>query len=138
MNGEQTHVKREQQAHCTQGGQTERRQQGRRFAVAASANFAWQGRDGLRHDGRGRTRDISIHGVFIWAHDVPKPGDAIEVTVTMPPMVADGMSLRLHGRGCALRVDRADSHTKGFAAKLNFRSNSIGAPTSSGSETQRS
>jgi hypothetical protein len=101
----------------------------------ASARFSWQRTDGASHQGKGKTRDISIDGVFIWAFPVPMPGTEIEMTVTVPPLVANGMPLRLHGMGRVLRIDPPDSQAKGFAAEVNFQTDGVGVFGNSDSET---
>ena len=124
-----------QQVNPSREGQIERRQRSRRFPITAPARFSWQGPDGVWHHGKGKTRDISIHGVFIWAYPVPMPGTAIEVTVNVPPLVVGGIPLRLHGTGLVLRIDPADSQANGFAVDVNFQTGGVGVLGKSDSET---
>jgi hypothetical protein len=118
-----------------QGGQTERRQRSRRFPVTAPARFSWQGADGAWHQGKGKTRDISIHGVFVWAWPVPMPGTRIEITVEVPALVRRGTALRLNGSGVVLRIDPRDSQANGFAAEVNFQTDRVRDISNSDSET---
>lgn len=73
------------------------------------------------------TRDISLHGIFVWALCVPTPGAVIEVNVYIPSLVPSGAPVRLKGTGTVLRVDPPDSQPKGFVAELNFQTTGIGA-----------
>lgn len=99
-----------------------------RYAITASARFTWDGPDGKRHEGRGKTRDIGTFGVFIYAHPVPIPGAAIEVIVDMPSLAGGEVGVRLSGRGTVLRVDPADRAATGFAAQVVFQTGWAGAP----------
>lgn len=110
----------------------DRRQRGRRFAIVASVKFSWTGSDGKRSTGRGRTRDISIYGAFIWAWPVPLPGTEVEVNVEVPALVTGGLPLRLHGSGTVLRVDPPDAQAHGFAIAVNFQTTGIKAMSSCG------
>ena len=118
-----------------QGDRTERRQGSRRFAITAPVLFSWQSPDGARHTGKGKTRDISIHGVFVWAYPVPMPGAPIEMTVEVPPLVRGGATLRLNGSGTVLRIDPLDTQANGFAVEVNFQTGRVGDFSGSDSET---
>lgn len=113
---------------------TDRRQRSRRFAIAAQAHFSWMGPDGVCHAGKGTTRDISLHGIFIRTHSVPMPGNAVEVNVSIPSLVTSGVAVRLKGAGTVLRVDPPDSQPIGFAAEVNFQTTGTGVPFDSDSE----
>ena len=116
----------------------ERRLQSRRFEIAAPVRFCWNGADGTRNTGKGKTRDISIHGAFVWAWPVPLPGTEVEVTAEIPALVTGGTALRLHGIGKVLRVDPADAQAHGFAIAVNFQTSGTGASWGAGPETENS
>ena len=114
----------------------DRRRQSRRFSIASPARFTWLDTDGGWHTGKGMTRDISLHGVFVATHSVPVPGTVVEVDVAIPPLKKAGAAIRLLGRGRVLRIEPPDSQPRGFAAQVNFQSTGIGASFDSNSETE--
>lgn len=114
-------------------GQNERRQRSRRFNISAAARFSWRGPDGALHTAKGTTRDVSLHGVFIHTDFVPIPGTAIEIHVTIPSLVSNGLAVRLTGTGTVLRVEPLDSRPTGFAAAVTFQSTGLGARSESDS-----
>ena len=101
--------------------QGETRPRSRRFAIVAPVRFSWTGPDGARKTGRGKTRDISLHGAFIWTWPVPMPGTAVEVAVEVPALVKGGTALRLHGTGTVLRVEPLNTQAHGFSVAVNFQ-----------------
>jgi hypothetical protein len=119
------------------GGRDERRRT-RRFEIKVPVRFSWIGSDGTRSTGKGKTRDISIHGAFIWAWPVPLPGDAVEVKVEVPSFLIGGTSLRLHGNGTVLRVEPPDAQAHGFAIAVDFQTTGTEAMSGCGSETNNS
>ena len=114
-------------------GQDERRQRSRRFNIGAPARFSWRGADGALHTAKGTTRDISLHGVFIHTDFVPIPGTTIEIHVTIPSLVSNGLAVRLTGTGTVLRVEPLDSRPTGFAAAVTFQSTGLGGRSESDS-----
>lgn len=117
-----------------QSRQCERRQRSRRFVIRALANFSWQGPDGVWHTGKGTTRDISLHGVFIQTDSGPVPRAAIELNVSIPSLVTSGVTVKLNGAGTVLRIDPPDSKPQGFAAAVTFQTTGTGTQSNSVSE----
>jgi hypothetical protein len=95
---------------------------GPRFPILAPARFQWEGADGVRHESKGITRDISSYGVFIHADCVPLPGDSVQVIVNMPPVQDDRAGAQLYGKGVAIRVEPDGNQPAGFAAEVVFQS----------------
>ena len=114
----------------------ERRERSRRFGIAAPVRFHWRGTDGVCHEGKGTTRDISLHGVFVWTHEVPVPGATVEVNINIPSLVRNGVGVSLNGMGTVLRADPPNGQPKGFAAEMNFQKSRTGDSIDSDSETQ--
>ena len=78
-----------------------------RFPLEASVTFFWQDHAGIVHDGCGRSRDISEHGVFVISDLCPPLGSQVILRILLeePPEVA--RTLRVQVNGHVLRVDEA-------------------------------
>ena len=100
--------------------QLERRQRSHRYDLAAPASFSWLSPDAEPRQGEGITRDISAHGVFIYAHRMPITGALVEVNVSFPSLDANGTMVRLTGKGTVVRLDPSEREPSGFAAAVNF------------------
>jgi hypothetical protein len=98
----------------------DRWQQSHRFGLAVAASFSWLSPDAEPRQGEGITRDISAHGVFIYAHRLPIKGALVEVNVSFPSLDANGRMVRLSGRGIVVRLYPSERKASGFAAPVNF------------------
>jgi hypothetical protein len=54
-----------------------------RFTMNVPVRFMWKLSDGLE-SGEGRTRDISLRGVFVLADACPEAGSEVRVNVLLP------------------------------------------------------
>ena len=86
-----------------------------------AVRFLWHESDGTLRTGVGTTRDISQHGVFVLANDVPSPGAAIQMIVDVPSVPGATEAGRLMGRGVAVRVEQDGERPQGFAAEVLFQ-----------------
>jgi hypothetical protein len=88
-----------------------------RFPLKASVTFFWQDDAGETHDGRGQSRDISEHGLFVFSEMCPPLGSRVllRILIEEPPEVA--RTLRMQVNGHVLRVDQPTSEARmcGFA-----------------------
>ena len=96
-------------------GFLERREQ-TRYALRALVEFEWM-ENGVRHRGRGITRDISSKGMFIYSDSQPPSKADLQVEVSFRAITEAPPNLRLSAKALVLRVDPAGSQDalNGFA-----------------------
>ena len=100
-----------------------------RYQVDAPAFFWWQHPVKNLQQAKGKTRDISIIGVFVVAECAPSPGSHIEINVYLPAVSGTAKSVQLHGEGKVLRVEGREDAPTGFAAEVVFQAESSDGPT---------
>jgi hypothetical protein len=92
-----------------------------RFGLRATVHFSWTDRDGVMHKGDGFSRDISSHGVYVYAEWRAQPQrDAdIEVDILLHSFSEDERVLHMSGRAKVVRVEPSatDEHSGGFVAE---------------------
>jgi hypothetical protein len=91
-----------------------------RFGLRAPVHFSWADRDGV-HKGDGFSRDISSHGVYVYAEWRAQPErDAdIEVDIVLHSFSEAQRALHMSGRAKIIRVEPSatDEHSGGFVAE---------------------
>ena len=95
------------------------RRAGRRFNLEAPVKFTWRlPGSGVASEG-GRTRDISIRGIFVFAGACPPEGSALRMTVLLPATLSDS-SLEMRVDATVVRVEGSGTEDcPGFAAITN-------------------
>jgi hypothetical protein len=92
-----------------------------RYQLRCQALCRWPTADGCLQNTLGKTRDISIHGVFVLADLCPTLGAEIELRVLLPNQNGLGVGMRLYGKGPVLRVEQSSTTgDRGFAASIQF------------------
>jgi hypothetical protein len=92
-----------------------------RYRLSCQALCRWPTADECLQNTLGKTRDISIHGVFVLADLCPTLGTEIELRVLLPNQKGTGVGMRLHGKGPVLRVEKSSTTgASGFAASVQF------------------
>jgi hypothetical protein len=92
------------------------RRSARRFNLEAPVQFSW----GVPGSGvgseDGRTRDISIQGMFVLATTCPPEGSLLRMSVSLPTCAGDS-GLEMHADATVVRVEGSDEKDDpGFAA----------------------
>jgi hypothetical protein len=96
------------------GGSLEKRK-AVRFQLGAPVTFRWANQAGV-----GRTRDISIKGVFVICDTLPPVGTALSLEIYLPPLESNTLQrLHLDAAGKVIRVE-AGEESSGFAATAPF------------------
>jgi hypothetical protein len=103
------------------GATLELRKSKRYRPALAPVLFAWEGPDGILHEGKGIARDISDRGVFVVALSCPPVNARVDVDVHLPSLEVKGGAVELHGEGKVVRVDSEMESIRGFAASVAFR-----------------
>lgn len=98
------------------GDRVDRRQR-IRFGIRALVDFEWLDRKGVLHHGRGRTRDISLDGLFVYSNSAPPAKADLQVEVFFDSITGANTNLRLRTRALVLRGEPATRRGKphGFA-----------------------
>lgn len=96
------------------GGAVEKRKEVR-FRLRAPIVFCWANRASA-----GRTRDISIKGVFVICDTLPPVGTALSLEIYLPPFERNTLQrLHLEAAGKVIRA-AAGEESRGFAATAPF------------------
>lgn len=92
------------------------RRVGRRFNLEAPVQFTWRlPGSGIASEG-GRTRDVSLRGIFVLAGTCPPEGSALRMTVLLPPSIG-GSGLEMEADATVVRVEGCGNEDcPGFAA----------------------
>lgn len=92
-----------------------------RFGLRAPVHFSWTDRDGVMHRGDGFSRDISSHGVYVYAEwrIQPQRDADIEVDILLHSFSEDQPTLHMSGRAKVIRVEPSatDEYSGGFVAE---------------------
>lgn len=95
------------------------RRAGRRFNLEAPVQFTWRVPGSSIASEGGRTRDISMRGIFVSAGACPPEGSALRMTVLLPAS-ADDPTLEMHVDATVVRVEVSGTGDRpGFAAITN-------------------
>jgi PilZ domain len=88
-----------------------------RYAIVATATFAWQDEDGIQQRSEGITRDMSSSGAFIYAAVGPIAEVPVRMEFELPPIEEGKAPLRVRVKARVVRVERdpADPVHTGFA-----------------------
>ncbi len=88
-----------------------------RFPLEAVVSFSWEDPAGGSKQGEGRTRDISEHGVFVYAQACPPVGITVRLRMLLEDISDSSKPLRIQVEGHVLRVEEATAERKnsGFA-----------------------
>ncbi len=93
----------------------------KRYYVQAPTLFSWKNTDAKVHTAEGTTRDISMQGLFVTAHECPPAGNHLTIEILLPSLLGGRPGVRLKGDGVVLRVDQPHA---GFAVAARLRSGS--------------
>jgi hypothetical protein len=91
-----------------------------RFGLRAPVHFSWTDRSGAIHKGDGFSRDISSHGVYVYAewHVQPQSDADIKVDILLHSSSEAQRSVHMSGEAKVIRVEPSatDEHSGGFVA----------------------
>jgi len=88
-----------------------------RYAIVATAIFAWQEEGGIQQRAEGITRDMSSSGAFIYAVVGPTAQVPVRMKFELPPLEEGKAPLQVSVKARVVRVERdpADPVHSGFA-----------------------
>ena len=96
-----------------------------RFGVQAHVIYSWTDPSGRNQLGFGRTRNISISGVFVVCSSPPEEGTIVDLEINLPPLARGALqNLKLETKGKVMRVTGVDQES-GFAASSQFELHEI-------------
>jgi len=76
-----------------------------RYALQTEVAFSWCGSDGSSRNGRGKTRNLSQKGAFVECSTLPPNGVSVQMSISLPPPIEKGKSLKMEARGRVVRVE---------------------------------
>lgn len=75
-----------------------------RYTISAPVTFVW-GSDSMRGTGEGVTRDISLHGSFLWSETCPPSGVDLDCQIFLPRVGPHSREMKAVVTGTVGRVD---------------------------------
>lgn len=85
-----------------------------RYPLRARTDFIWVGRDGVKHEASGHSRDISEHGAYIVAKTCLPAGTMIRVEIRFPYRRNPSRSCRMEMDGRVVRVELLLTNKSGW------------------------
>jgi PilZ domain len=76
-----------------------------RYPIPASVTFNWLARNGMQRQGKGRSRNISEGGAFVFTRKLPPVGASIILSIQFPKTTAGGQVLTMEMTGEVVRVE---------------------------------
>jgi len=76
-----------------------------RYPLRAPLAFEWIGRDGMRHEGKGHSRDLSEGGVYVLARTCPSVGATIRLVIRFSHLQETAHAQRIVMDGRVVRVE---------------------------------
>ncbi len=76
-----------------------------RYPLRAPVTFHWIGRDGIAHEGKGNSRDISEGGAYIVTRSSPPMGAGVMLEIRFPYLPELDRFHRIEMEGRVVRVD---------------------------------
>ena len=90
-----------------------------RVPLCASAVFSWADQKGLSQQGKGKTRDLSAAGAFLYTDSAPPVGSTVQLEMRVPFLRGAISALRMKAKARVVRVQPPDENdevqTSGFA-----------------------
>src|SRR5258708_9822399 len=95
-----------------------------RFGLRAPVHFSWIDRDGAMHKGDGFSRDISSHGVYVYAEwrTQPQRDADIDVDILLHSFSEDQLTLHMSGSAKEISAEPSatDESSGGFVAVWDY------------------
>jgi len=76
-----------------------------RYPLRAPIAFEWIGRDGMLHEGKGHSRDLSERGAYVLTRTSPSVGATIHLVIRFPQSEQDNRARRIEMEGRVVRVE---------------------------------
>ena len=90
-----------------------------RFLLQTAVTFWWTNGSGERRRGEGRSRDLSVHGAFVFASNCPPVGSNVVLMIDLEGIPDEIGTLPVQVEGEVLRVEQSPAErgmlTAGFA-----------------------
>jgi PilZ domain-containing protein len=98
-----------------------------RFSLTAQVIYRWDDQSLQNQESIGRTRDISILGVFVVCQAPPPVGTPVSLEIHLPALEWNALQLlKLKTEGRVTRVTGSDEDS-GFAASGRFELHEVGS-----------
>lgn len=92
------------------------RRESERLRVQVPVTVAWT-QQNIRRRHVGITRDLSTHGVFVWADVVPPADTAVSIEFRIPVAHDEGAQLQVRAVGEVIRSDAMAGSQPGFVIR---------------------
>ena len=85
-----------------------------RYRLEVPVTFSWTDAQQTQQQGKGKTRDLSVRGAYIFATNLPPLNTSIGLNALLPPG-STSLPLQMFGQGEVIRVEPTKGHESGFA-----------------------
>ncbi len=88
-----------------------------RYALQVPVTFSWADERGVRQEGQGRAREVSVSGAFIFAPTYPPAGASVDLNFVLSSDPQTERTMQMQAEGRVVRVEQAGrgEETTGFA-----------------------
>ena len=70
-----------------------------RYILRLPVHFGYLDRDGVRDEGKGFTRDISLQGVYVYSESLPPADAEIDLDIYFTSLLETDKNVKLDGKG---------------------------------------
>ena len=99
-------------------GDVSERRGANRYPLRLDVVFSWRDENDQYRGSAGRSRDISLGGIYVQSEVFPAEGASIEMRIFLPRFLNSQRSSEFHAKGKVVRVERdlsSDEQVGGFA-----------------------
>jgi hypothetical protein len=108
-----------------------------RYPLRAPVTFHWIGRDGVAHEGKGNSRDISEGGAYIVTRNSPPMNAGVMLEIRFPYLPELDRFHRIEMEGRVVRVDLLLDNRAGWGFAISAQTTVLQEVQNGGDEPRR-
>jgi len=103
-------------------GELSERRKLTRYILRLPVHFGYLNRDGVREEGEGFTREISLQGVYVYAESLPPADAEIDLEIYFTSLQETDKNLKFMAKAKVIRLEprTLDGRTGGFASITGY------------------
>jgi hypothetical protein len=93
-----------------------------RYILRLPVHFEYLGRDGVRDEGNGFTREISLQGVYVYTESLPPADAEIDLDIYFTSLLETNKNVKFMAKAKVIRLEPSavDERTGGFASVTGY------------------
>ena len=93
-----------------------------RYILCLPVHFGYLDRDGVRDEGKGFTRDISLQGVYVYSESLPPADAEIDLDIYFTSLLEADKNVKWMAKAKVIRLEPSaiDERTGGFASVTGY------------------